>query len=78
MRTTAGIALGNRYQPAVAPAERFLTAQGRNKFVSPLFRTLYRQGEWGQPIATRLYQRTRPTYHSVTQNAVDRALRGES
>jgi hypothetical protein len=72
------LALANRYQPAVAPAERFLTTQGRNKFVSPLFRTLYRQGDWGRPIATQLYARTRPLYHSVTQNAVDRALRGES
>ena len=32
------------------------------------------QGEWGQPIARRIYQRTRPTYHSFTRGKVDRLL----
>jgi leukotriene-A4 hydrolase len=72
------LALGNRYDPAVPAAERFLAAQGRRKFVQPLFEALVREGEWGRPIAARLYERTRPTYHSVTQAAVDRLLRGGS
>src|SRR5690606_33073536 len=70
------LALANRYEPAVPAAERFLAAQGRRKFVQPLFKTLYDQGAWGRPIATRVYQRTRPLYHSVTQAGVDRVLRG--
>ena len=37
----------NRYEPAVPVAERFLTAQGRRKFVQPLFETLLRQGRIG-------------------------------
>ncbi len=72
------LALANRYQPAVPAAERFLAEMGRRKFVLPLFETLHGQGEWGRPIATRVYARTRPSYHSVTSISVDRALGGGS
>ncbi len=56
--------------------ERFLASMGRRKFVLPLFQSLVAQGEWGGPIATRIYQRTRPTYHSLTSGSVDKALGG--
>jgi aminopeptidase N len=69
------LALGNRYQPAVPVAERFLAQMGRARFVQPLFETLLGQGDWGRPIAERIYARTRPTYHSVTRERVDRLLR---
>ena len=65
------LALGNRYEPAVPAAERFLTTMGRRKFVSPLFETLIGEGEWGRPIAERIYARARPTYHPLTQATVD-------
>jgi hypothetical protein len=68
------LALGNRYEPAVPAAERFLGAMGRRRFVQPLFETLVRQGEWGRPIAVRIYARTRPSYHSVTTGPLDRLL----
>ncbi len=68
------LALANRYEPAVAPAERFLAAMGRRKFVLPLFETLWGEGEWGRAIARRVYARTRPTYHAVTTGSVDRVL----
>ena len=68
-------ALANRYQPAVPLAEEFLANVGRMKFVSPLFRTLMGEGEWGQPIARRIYAKTYPTYHAVTREAVDRAMK---
>jgi leukotriene-A4 hydrolase len=71
------LALANRYQPAVPAAERFLTSQGRRKFVAPLFETLQGQGEWGRPIAARIYQQARPGYHSVTSERVDTVMRGE-
>ncbi|HEY0116148.1 MAG TPA: leukotriene A4 hydrolase C-terminal domain-containing protein, partial [Allosphingosinicella sp.] len=70
------LALANRYEPAVPVAERFLAAVGRRKFVLPLFQTLWAQGDWGRPIARRIYQRTRPGYHSVTTGSVDRVLAG--
>ena len=71
------LALANRYQPAVPAAERFLLTMGRRKFVSPLFETLVGEGEWGRPIAERIYARARTGYHSVTSSTVDRIMRGE-
>lgn len=68
------LALANRYPPAEASAEQFLTAQGRRKFVAPLFQQLQGQGEWGQALAKRIYDKARPGYHSVTQVTVDRLL----
>jgi aminopeptidase N len=70
------LALGNRYQPAVPAAERFLMSMGRRKFVAPLFETLAGQGEWGRPIAARIYASARPTYHSVTTGTVDKTMKG--
>jgi leukotriene-A4 hydrolase len=72
------LALANRYEPALAPAEQFLLTMGRRKFVAPLFETLMGEGEWGRPIAQRIYARARGTYHSVTTGTVDRIMRGES
>ncbi len=69
------LALANRYEPAVPVAERFLAEIGRRKFVLPLFQTLWAQGDWGRPIATRIYDRTRASYHSVTTGSVDAVVR---
>lgn len=71
------LALENRYDPAVPAAEQFLSTVGRRKFVAPLFETLMEQGAWGQPIAKRIYAKTRPTYHAVTQGTVDKLVLGE-
>ncbi|MBO9543404.1 M1 family metallopeptidase [Caulobacter sp.] len=65
------LAVANRYQSAVASLEAFLTEQGRRKFVAPLFKDLMAQGDWGQPIAKRIYGQTRPLYHAVTRQTVD-------
>jgi hypothetical protein len=47
---------------------------GRMRFVAPIFETLAGEGDWGRPIADRLYARTRAGYHSVTRERVDRLL----
>ncbi len=65
------IAVQHRYQPAVPTLEKFLTTMGRRKFVLPLFESLWAEGDWGRPIATRLYAQARPGYHPVTTNSVD-------
>ncbi|MCS6627433.1 M1 family metallopeptidase [Roseibacterium beibuensis] len=65
------IAVQHRYQPAVPTLEKFLTTMGRRKFVLPLFASLWAEGDWGRPIATRLYAQARPGYHPVTTNSVD-------
>jgi len=71
------LALQNRYDPAVALAENFLGTVGRRKFVAPLFETLMEQGEWGIPLAKRIYSQTRGGYHSVTTGTVDKLVLGE-
>ncbi|MCA1661313.1 MAG: M1 family metallopeptidase [Novosphingobium sp.] len=68
------LALANRYEPAVAQADAFLSSVGRTKFVRPLFEALMGEGDWGRTIAKRIYARTRPTYHSVTQAAIDKVM----
>jgi aminopeptidase N len=65
------LAIANRYDPATPSLEAFLTDQGRRKFVAPLFKDLMEQGDWGQPIAKRVYAKTRPLYHAVTRQTVD-------
>ena len=55
-------------------AEKFLSEIGRAKFVRPLFAVLMEQGDWGQPIAKRIYAKTRDGYHAVTRAGVDRLI----
>jgi hypothetical protein len=47
------LAIRNRFDPAVPALEKFLTSQGRRKFVQPLIETLAEDKEWGRPIAVR-------------------------
>jgi aminopeptidase N len=70
------LAIANRYDAAAPAAERFLTSMGRRKFVAPLFEALLAEGDWGKPIARRIYARARPGYHPVTRGTVDTAMRG--
>jgi leukotriene-A4 hydrolase len=64
------VAIRNRYEPAMPALERFLTTQGRRKFIAPLFQDLMNT-TWGVDLARRIYAQARPTYHSVTTNTVD-------
>ena len=68
------LALANRYDPAVPQAETFLSEIGRAKFIRPLFAVLMDQGDWGKPIAKRIYAKTRDSYHAVTRAGVDRLM----
>ncbi|GAA4643080.1 M1 family metallopeptidase [Pontixanthobacter gangjinensis] len=70
------LALQNKYEAAVPTTEQFLARVGRRKFVAPLFEALMDQGAWGQPIAKRIYAKTRASYHSVTQGTVDGLVKG--
>ena len=65
------LAVGNRYDPAIPPLERFLTSQGRGKFVRPLIQALARDQQWGRPIAARVYARARPLYHPIVTRELD-------
>ena len=66
------LAVANRYQPAVPALERFLTSQGRRKFVRPLIEALAGDRQWGRPIAERVYRQARPLYHPITTRDLDK------
>lgn len=66
------LSLRNGFEPSAAPARRFLTRMGRNKFVQPLFRAMMAQGAWGQALARDIYAAARPTYHPIVQRNIDR------
>ena len=68
------IAIRNRYEPAFPALERFLTTQGRRKFLTPLYTALSKT-DWGRAMAMDIYRRARPTYHSVAVNTIDQVLR---
>ena len=70
------LAIRNRYDPAVPALERFLTVQGRRKFVKPLIETLAEDSQWGRPIATRVYRQARASYHPITQRDLDKLKLG--
>ncbi len=64
------IAIRHRYQPAMPALERFLTSQGRRKFLKPLYEDLLAT-EWGTSEAKRIYTVARPTYHAVSTTTLD-------
>jgi aminopeptidase N len=64
------IAIRNNYRPAMPALERFLTSQGRRKFLRPLYEDLMKQ-EWGQAEARRIYKIARPSYHAVSTSTLD-------
>lgn len=64
------IAIRNRYQPAMPALERFLTSQGRRKFLRPLYEDLMAT-DWGRAEARRIYAAARPLYHAVATGTLD-------
>lgn len=68
------LAIANRYEPVIPALEEYLTRVGRNLLVTPLYRGLKAQGEWGTPIAQRIFEKAKPGYHPVTVGAVTRIL----
>jgi hypothetical protein len=66
------LAIRNRYDRAVPLLERFLTSNGRGKFVKPLLTTLAEDPQWGRPIARRIYAEARPLYHPMVTRDLDK------
>ena len=69
------IGIRHRYLPARQALERFLTTQGRRKFLRPLYEDLMKT-DWGREEAKRIYDRARPLYHSVATSTLDPIVRG--
>jgi aminopeptidase N len=70
------IAIRNRYEPAMPALERFLTTQGRRKFLRPLYEDLMKT-DWGKVEARRIYARARPLYHTVATSTLDPIVQGQ-
>ena len=66
-------AIKNRYEPAFPALARFLTSQGRRKFLTPLYTEMMKT-PWGTTMARDIYRRARPTYHSVATATIDRIV----
>jgi leukotriene-A4 hydrolase len=64
------VAVRHHYEPALPALERFLTGQGRRKFLRPLYEDLMTT-PWGREEARRLYKQARPTYHAVAVSTLD-------
>jgi leukotriene-A4 hydrolase len=64
------LAIHHRHEAAIPAIERFLTGQGRRKFLKPLYEDLIAT-EWGRPIARRIYAKARPLYHAVATRTLD-------
>ena len=64
------IAIRHRYELAMPALERFLTSQGRRKFLKPLYEDLMAT-KWGTSEAKRIYTVARPTYHAVSTTTLD-------
>ncbi len=62
------------YQPAYDALEKFLLSQGRRKFLKPLYEKLA-ETEAGRRRARVIYERARPTYHSVSRGTIDGILK---
>ena len=69
------VAIRNRYEPAMPALERFLTSQGRRKFLKPLYEDLMKT-DWGKEDARRIYARARPLYHAMSTNTLDPIVSG--
>jgi len=63
-----------RYKDAYPAIERFLTSQGRRKFVKPLFDKLVTHPD-DIEFARSIYTKARPAYHPVTRNTIDEILK---
>jgi hypothetical protein len=71
------VAIRHHYRPAMPALERFLTSQGRRKFLRPLYEDLMKT-DWGKVEARRIYAQARPLYHSVATGTLDPIVAGTS
>jgi aminopeptidase N len=62
------------YHKADPAIERFLTSQGRRKFLRPLYEKLAKTPE-SLVFARKIYEKARPTYHPVSQASIDAILK---
>ena len=69
------VAIRHHHEPSLPALARFLTSQGRRKFLKPLYEELMKTA-WGKAEAKRLYEAARPTYHAVATATLDPIVAG--
>jgi leukotriene A-4 hydrolase/aminopeptidase len=70
------LSVRHRYEPAYPRLAEFLSAQGRRKFLKPLYEELVKTPE-GKERARRIYRQARPTYHPIAAATIDALLKGK-
>jgi aminopeptidase N len=68
------LAIGNRYEPAVPSIAQYLPSVGRGLLILPVYAALKAQGDWGLPIARKVYATARQGYHPTIAAAIDKML----
>jgi hypothetical protein len=66
-------AITTGYEKAYPSLERFLTEQGRRKFLKPLYTRLAGTPE-GRERGLAIYAKARPLYHAISSNTIDEIL----
>ncbi len=61
------------YEPGFPALERFLTSQGRRKFLRPLYEEMDANPKTHE-LARRIYQKARPGYHPIAVSTLDALL----
>ena len=68
------LAAQNHYDPAILSMEDYLPRIGRGLLIFPVYRALKAEGEWGMPIAKRIYGSARGNYHPTVVATLDKTL----
>jgi len=71
------VSIRSDYEGANPSLKRFLTGQGRLKYLRPLYTELAKTPE-GNERALAMYTEARPSYHQVAVNGIDKILRPAS
>jgi hypothetical protein len=67
------LVIRRQYEPAYPRIEEFLLAQGRRKYVKPLFEALVKT-DAGRARAKAIYAKARAGYHPITAKTIDELL----
>lgn len=70
----AELAIANRYDPAVPSIDAFVNSVGRGLLVRPVYSGLMAQGDWGKPIAARLFEKAKSSYHPFVRGQVEKMV----
>jgi aminopeptidase N len=68
------LAIGNRYEPAIPSIAQYLPSVGRGLLILPVYSALKAQGDWGLPIARKVFATARQGYHPTIAARIDQML----